>query len=300
MTKQEIREIMRKEKNGINKRTTTEKIVFGVMFVIFAIHSLTLIAPVIWMLMSSFKKPLEYEAGNAFALPNQWMWRNYIKAFTMLQTGETTFFGMIFNSIWYTALATFMSLVMPCITGYVMSKYNFRFRSTIFAVAVACMVIPIVGASASYMRTLAFFKLYDNPMYVIVTNLGGFGGTFLVYYGFFKSVSWAYAEAAEIDGAGPFTIFFRVMLPHATPILLTYAITGAIGNWNVCDAIILYLPSYPTIASGLFEYQANTTRMTNTPVYFAGLIISMIPTLVLFSIFSGKIMTSLSLGGLKG
>ena len=194
----------------------------------------------------------------------------------MLQTGDTTFFGMIFNSLWYTALATFMSLVMPCITGYVMSKYEFRGRQLIFSIAIGCMIIPIVGASASYMRTIAFFRLYDNPFYLVVTGLGGFGGSFLVYYGFFKSVSWAYGEAAEIDGAGPYTIFFRIMLPHATPILMTYAITGAIGNWNACDSVILYLPSYPTIASGLFEYQSNTIRMANYPVYFSGLIISMI------------------------
>ena len=156
---------------------------------------------------------------------------------------DTDFFGLVFNSIWYTFLQAGLACFTPCVTGYVMSKYTFRGRNLIFAIAVGCMVIPIVGASASYMKTIAFFRLYDNPLYIVVTSLGGFGGSFLVYYGFFKSVSWSYAEAAEIDGAGPFKIFFLVMLPHATPILLTYAITGAIANWNVCDAIILYLPS---------------------------------------------------------
>ena len=81
---------------------------------------------------------------------------------------------------------------------------------------------------------------------------------------------------------------------------MTYAITGAITNWNEYNTMILYLPSYPTLASGLFEYQSNAIRMANYPVYFAGLIISMIPTLILFGIFSDKVMTSLSFGGLKG
>ena len=299
MTGKELRAIKRKENKFLNRRTVPERIAFEIIFIIFAIHSLTLLVPTVWMFMSSFKGRLEY-FGEPFALPKVWEFNNYVQAFTMLNVGQTTFVGMIFNSLWYTVLATGVSLIMPSITGYVLSKYNFKCRTLIFSVAVACMVIPIVGATASHMKTIAFFGLYNSPFYVVVTNLGGFGGTFLVYYGFFKSVSWAYAEAAEIDGAGPFMIFFRIMIPQAVPILLTYAITGAIANWNEYNTMILYLPSYPTLASGLFEYQANMVRAADYPVYYAGLIISMIPTIILFSAFSGKIMTSLSIGGLKG
>ena len=82
--------------------------------------------------------------------------------------------------------------------------------------------------------------------------------------------------------------------------LLTYAITGAIANWNEYQTMILYLPSFPTLASGLFEYKENAVRMANFPVYFAGLILSVVPTLVLFCAFSNRIMTSISIGGLKG
>ncbi|MBQ7880117.1 MAG: carbohydrate ABC transporter permease, partial [Clostridia bacterium] len=116
----------------------------------------------------------------------------------------------------------------------------------------------------------------------------------------FKGISWSYAEAAILDGANPYVIFFRIMLPQAKGIVLTYAITNSIAFWNEYQSIVLYLPSYPTLASGLFEFKARATRRANYPVYFAGLIISMIPTLVLFSAFSGRIMTSISVGGLKG
>jgi len=169
-----------------------------------------------------------------------------------------------------------------------------------FSIAIISMTIPIVGATASYMKIIAFLNLYNTPFYTIVTSLGGFGGSFLVYYGFYKSVSWSYAEATMIDGGGPYTIFFKIMLPQSVPIILTYFITGAIANWNEYQTMILYLPDYPTLASGLFEYQANSIRMADYPVYFAGLIISMVPTLLLFGIFSDKIMTSISIGGLKG
>ena len=290
----------RKEWSILSVRSTGEKIIFTCVFIIFLVYSITLIFPVLWMIVSSFKGSLEYSAGDPFALPQKWLFGNYIKAFNMLNLGKTNFFGMIFNSLWYTGIVTFIGVLMPAITGYVMSKYDFKLKIPIFTIAIGSMVLPIVGNTASYMKIISFFMLYDSPLYAVVTSLGGFGGSFLVYYGFFKSVSSAYMEAAKIDGANPFVIFFKIMLPQGLPIMLTYGITGAIVNWNEYNTMILYLPSFPTLASGLFEYQSNAVRSVNYPVYFAGLIISMVPTIVLFAVFSDRIMTSISIGGLKG
>ena len=276
-----------------------DKVLFTIVFIVFVFHCFTLLFPVAWMIMSSMKEMNEYFLGDAFAFPKEWLFRNYIDAFTLLNDGKTTFVSMTLNSVWYTALSTSLSVFMPAITGYVLSKYAFPGRGVMYSIAIFAMTVPIVGAGAAYMRFIAEIGVYDTPLWVVINNMGGFGGTFLVYYGFFKSVSWAYAEAADIDGAGPFTIFFKIMLPQAVPIMLTYAITGAIGKWNEYESIILYLPSFPTLASGLFSYKSNAAR-ANYPIYFAGLIISMIPTLLIFAFFSKKIMTSISIGGLKG
>ena len=294
---------MFKKDNGafiLTRRSKVEKSVYTFVFIIFVLYSLSLLFPVVWMIVSSFKEATEYTMGNAFDLPKEWHFDNYIKAFELLNVGETNFFGMIFNSLWYTSIVTSLGAFVPAVTGYVMSKYKFPCRNIIFTIAITSMVIPIVGNMASYMKIIGILGLFDNPLYAVITSLGGFGGTFLVYYGFFKSVSWAYAEAATIDGADSYSIFFRIMLPQAVPIMLTYAITGAIVNWNEYMTMILYLPSFPTLASGLFEYQSNAVRSVNYPVYYAGLLISMVLTIILFASFSNKIMTSLSIGGLKG
>ena len=290
-----------KDTGGIlTKKTRGEKILYTIVFLVFLLQSLTLLFPVLWMIVSSFKGALEYMGGDAFALPEVWKFSNYAQAFEVLNIGNTNFFGMIFNSLWYTIITTFLGVFIPAATGYVMAKYDFPARQLIFSIAIISMVIPIVGATASRMKIIAFLGVYDSPLYVIVTALGGFGGSFLVYYGFFKALSWSYAEAVMIDGGGHFTIFFKVMLPQAVPMLLTYAITGAIANWNEYQTMILFLPSFPTLASGLFEYKENAVRAANFPVYFAGLILSVIPTLALFCVFSNRIMTSISIGGLKG
>ena len=88
------------EVNVLNKRTNSEKVVFGIVFAIFVLHSITLIFPTLWMFMSSFKGALEYAGGDPFAMPDKWRWENFIDAFRLLKVGQTTFGGMILNSLW--------------------------------------------------------------------------------------------------------------------------------------------------------------------------------------------------------
>ena len=291
----------RKETNILNKRSKGEKVVFAIVFCLFAIYSLTIIFAVVWMFYNSLKGAMEYTEVNTIRFPEfPPKFKNYFLAFDLLGYEDITFFHMLFNSIWYTAVGVSLSCFVPAVTGYVLAKYNFAGKQLIFTLAILSMTLPIVGAGASYMRLIQNLQLDDNPLYVVVANMGGFSGTFLVYHAFFKSVSWSYAEAAIMDGANPFVIFFRIMLPQAKPIILTYALTNMIGFWNEYQSVILYLPKYLTIASGLYQFKAKSAHISNFPVYFAGLLISMIPTLVLFSAFSGKIMTNLSIGGLKG
>ena len=291
-----------KDNSVLCQRSGPEKILYNIVFVVFLIQSLTFIFAVGWMIFSPLKTSDEFDLNKAFSMPAVLQWKNYIVAFEELEVRGVDFFGMIFNSVWYTGILTALSAFMPAVTGYCFSKYKFRGRDALYAVIVASMMIPLVGTTAAYMKYIDTLNFYNTPMYVVYTGLGtGLGGSFLVYYGFFKSISWSYAEAVQIDGGGPFTIFFKIMLPQAMPILLTYAITNGIMYWNEYESVLLYLPDSPTLASGLFAYKAEVARSDGGyPVYFAGLLISMVPTLSLFAIFSNKIMGSISIGGLKG
>lgn len=285
----------------LTKHRGLDKPLFIIVFIIILVHCLTLMLPVLWMFMSSFKEGWEYFIESKFALPEVWRFNNYVKAFKVLgdPTTNTTFFGLVFNSIWYTLLATASTLLMPAAIGYIFAKYDFPGKNILYAVIIFSLTIPIVGSTAAGLKLLFALGLYDNPLKFVVNAANGFTGTFLVYHGFFRSFSGFYAEAAEIDGAGPFKIFFRIVLPQAAPIMMTYAITTGIAQWNDYMSVIMYFPSYPTLASGLFKFKSNLGR-DNYPVYYAGLIISMIPTILLFAAFSDKIMTSISVGGIKG
>lgn len=291
----------KKQKDILSRRTTGERIFFSVVFVIFAIQTLSYLLMVYWVLLASLKTPMEYFFGKQFAFPDKLMFSNYVKAFTGLKVKDTNLFGMIFNTLWYTAFATFFAIMMPCITGYCISKFDFKLKNVIYTVAVVNLMIPVVGTAPANIKFLNVIGIFDTPLYVIWSHSSGFTGSFLIYYGFFKSVSRSYMEAAEIDGANHFTIFFKVMLPQALPVLLTYAITNSMSYWNDYQSVLMFIPSFPTLASGLYLYgELEAQRQGDFPRYFAGLIISIIPPMVLFACTSKKIMTSLSIGGLKG
>ncbi len=293
-----------KEQSVLTQRTKGEKIFFTIIFIVFLIQCISLFVPLLWVVLNSFKSFEEFRGGKTFALPEVWMFSNYLEAFNQLDYNagdrETSFLVMILNTIYYVVICDTISAFTPLVTGYVFSKYQFKGKGLIFALAIFSMMIPTVGTTASMMRILHWLNVYDTPFYVWLTAAGGFGATFLVFSSYYKNVSWSYAEAAMIDGAGHYTIFFKIMLPQGMPLFWTYIIIGAIAGWNEYYSILLYLPNYPTIAAGLFNYKDKAYRASGMPIFFAGLVYSMIPSIILFSCFSDKILVSLSIGGLKG
>jgi ABC-type glycerol-3-phosphate transport system permease component len=119
-------------------------------------------------------------------------------------------------------------------------------------------------------------------------------------YGYMKAVDRGYSEAAFIDGASHAKVFFSIMMPQALPPILTLSIMSFIGAWNDYITPLLYMPDFPTIASGVYRIKISLTRTGDYPVYFSGLLVSMIPVLAIFIGFSKTIMQNFTVGGLKG
>ena len=113
-------------------------------------------------------------------------------------------------------------------------------------------------------------------------------------------MSWNYAEAAFIDGASHYSVFFKIMQPMAMPSVTAIAIMSFVGLWNDYSAPLLFMPNLPTLASGLVLYEKETQYMANQPIYFAGAIISIIPVVTIFIVFQNTIMQNVYAGGLKG
>lgn len=295
--------IKRKSKNFF-KKSKLETVVFTVAFLLLALWALSLLFPLLWLAINSLKHRLDYirSFSSVLSFPKAkyggWEFKNYIEAFQGIQHNNTRFIGMIFNSLWYCVLSLGINLAVNCATGYVLSKYKFKGRNVIYTIAIVCMTLPIFGTGGAQYTFYHQTGMYDTPLYVIWSSLGGFGMRFMMMYAFFKGVSWEYAESVLVDGGNDFTIFLRIMLPIAAPMILTLGITGFIQVWNSYETILLYMPSYPTLAVGIYKVQEQFE--SDRPVYYASLVISVIPVVSLFIAFSDVIMNNLSIGGLKG
>ena len=298
--------------NTKRKKSKGEKIVFGFVLAFFTLWAIALLYPVFWLLINSFKHYNQYYAditpilGSPFKFPTVWEWDNYLVGFSEVSIrtafGYATLFDMLFNTIWYCCIRTTLPVFVPLMTAYAMAKYQFHGRNAIYNFVIISMIIPIFGTGGAAFTFYYDLGLYDNPLYVVYTSLGGFGGSFLIMYGYFKSISWTYAEAVYIDGGNDYTVFFKIMLPMALPIASTFAIMSFIGAWNDYNTMLLYLPDYPTLASAVFQLSNgnDSTAQTDPPVYFSILLMMSLPVVVLFAIFSDLIMNNLTLGGIKG
>lgn len=293
----------------LKTRTKSAKILFGCIFVVFTIYAISLLYPFFLLFTNSLKGGIEYISdlnnGDITVFADKALFSNYREAFTKMatidSTGEKIYLPQMFlNSIVYSFLTAFCSAFCSTLTGYALSKYDFKLRSFLYGISIVTLTIPIVGNMAAIMKLTYSLGIYNTIFYTICMNFGGFGFNFLVLYGFFKNVSWSYAEAAFIDGANHFDVFFKVMLPQAVPTVITLMIVSFIGAWNDYSTVLLYLPDFPTLAAGLYRIEKSISRSGNYPIYFAGILISILPVLVLFVAFFDTIMQNYSVGGLKG
>lgn len=272
----------------------------GVIFGLFVLYALTLLYPMIWMFLSSLKGSLEYETGNSLDLPKKWLFSNYPYAMESLVVEGTNFLGMVWNSVWMNGISIILGTFVTAITTYTIAKLQFPGKNIFYAVILFMMMLPIYGSMASSLQIKKELGIFDNVFNVLVSSFSVGGYKFLILYAFFKSISWTYAEAAYIDGASHFQVFWQVMFPQALAPLAVFAIQDFIGGWNDYMTPLIYMPSFPTIASGLYLYESKMIRGMNYPVYFAGIVISAIPILIIFISMRKTFMTSLSMGGLKG
>ena len=109
-----------------------------------------------------------------------------------------------------------------------------------------------------------------------------------------------YAEAVYIDGGGEFTVYFKIMLPFAMPIFFSLFILNGMSCWNDYMTPLLYMPSWPTLASGMYLARSPLIRQGKSAIYYAATIISVLPMLTIFVCFNDLIMKNVSIGGLKG
>ena len=124
---------------------------------------------------------------------------------------------------------------------------------------------------------------------------------FLVFYNMFKQLPMAYTEAAKIDGAGNMSVLIKIVLPLVRNTFFTVMLINFIGFWNDYQTPLIYLPSYPTIALGMYHMASTTENgLSTVPMRMTGAMLMLIPILALFLAFHKRLLGNLTIGGIKG
>ncbi len=296
-----------RKKNRL-RRGVDEQIMRWIFFVIFLIYGISLLLPFLYLLVNSMYELTNYNANIDIRTTIAFEYlslKNYITAFDYLKvrlsTGEyASLIAMLGNSLMYIAITVVPTLLSSLMSAYVVSKYDFKLKPLIYNLVIVIQVVPIIGSMASSYKLMFDLQLINRPWLYWITCCGGFDFAFVLFYGYFNSVSWEYGEAAQIDGAGNFRIFWNIMIPQAKPVIVALIITTAISSWNDYMTPYMYLYDYPTVAYGIYFYKNEMNFVGNPPVLFAGIIMAAIPALVLFSVFHQTIMENTVAGGLKG
>lgn len=260
----------------------------------------------IWAFFTSLKTDYDF-MYYPLSLPQQeWLWRNYADAFSQL-TVEVTRNGqlievglgeLLLNSLLLCVGVPLFALLDVACCAYVTSRYKrFKITRVIFAIVIFVNYVPVTASLASGLRIMKTLGLYDQIWGQWIAASGGFGAFFLIYYANFKSIPWSYAEAAFVDGASHFTVFWRIMLPMTRGTFGALFITSFITQWTDYMTPMIYLPTHPTIAQAAWGLQFSNTSV---PYMLAGLFILALPVLILFCCFHKKLMGSMTIGGLKG
>ena len=189
---------------------------------------------------------------------------------------------------------------MPALTAYLCAKYPYKLSAIIVVVYTLMMCMPIVGSTPFELTFLRNTGLYDNIIGNYIQKMTGSGMYFFVYLAYFKGTSETYREAAQIDGASQLRIMTTIYFPLAIKIIATVFLIQFVALWNDYQTPLLYLPDFPTVASGIYQIKLESASRGDTPSYFAGLTLSVAPVLVLYACFSDTIMKNFNMGGLKG
>ena len=283
----------------IREKCKLSKTTHVVVVLLFVLYALSIVCPFVWTFLMSLKGQLEYVQHPA-ALPEKWLFSNYIRAFTELDINGVKMFEMIGNSLWFSIGVSLINIFFCVCYSYALAKYKFPGKRVLEICSYIMVILPIVGSLPSTYKIYSALGLLNSRWYIIAGIGGCMGYNSFIYKAAFNGMDNAYMEAAFIDGAGHFKIFFQVMLPQILSPVMALFIMAFIANLNDYMGPFLFYESMPTLMSGLYIYQSRMGRASNVPVMYAGIILSLLPVLLLFFIFQDKMMNLSLGGGIKG
>lgn len=317
-----------KRKNKIKNKSAVGTIFYSLIAAVLVVFTIILTMIIFWAILNSFKSGFEFDAGNYFSWPTGEydpdfsFFDNFISMLTefKIHIGNQSYYSRLFGEIIqpetdvsfglmlvytlvYAGLGGLLQTIVPAVVAYMLCKYKFKFSKILYGVALIVYIIPIVGNYPAMITLMRDLGIYNTLYGSLIQKFNFFGMYFFVFYAYFENYSDTYLEAAEIDGANQLQTITRVVLPMAIKLISTVFLISFVNLWNDYQSPLLYMPSYPTLAYGIYRLSSGSSGAlgvtVTTTMKFAGVISTAMPVVLLFIFLKDKLMANLSLGGIK-
>jgi raffinose/stachyose/melibiose transport system permease protein len=251
--------------------------------------------PFYYLILTSFKTLGEFLSGGLFKLPQSWFPVNFI---TVLKGG---FFRYLLNSVVVLAISLSLLLLISAFAAYPFSRMRFKLNRPLFSLIVAAMSVPIhitlIPVFVMALRT----HIYDTIWALIGPNVAfNLPMSVFILTAFMQGISREIEEAAEIDGCGKFSTFFKIIFPLSTSGLATLGIYNGVVIWNEFSFVMVLTQSQRsrTLPLAVWEYQGQYSA--NIPVIMAVLALSSLPIMLLYIFGQDKLVKGMMAGAVKG
>ncbi|MBN1541244.1 carbohydrate ABC transporter permease [candidate division KSB1 bacterium] len=271
----------------------------GLSYLLLVSLSLVFLTPILWMISSSL-----HSLEGVFAVPFRWIpeklhWENYRDAMTLIP------FGRYLLNTTVIAFAVIVGTVFSStLVAYGFSRFRFWGRDKLFALCIATMMLP--GQVTMIPLYVFFARLgwVDTFLPLIVPAF--FGSPFYIFLlrQFFLSIPYEYDEAALLDGASRFRIYWQIILPLARPAIATVVVFSFMGAWNDFFNPLIYINSFEkaTLTLGLNSLKAQIigSGQTQWHILMAASVLVLIPNLIVFFLAQRHFIKGINVGGLRG
>lgn len=255
--------------------------------------ALTTLYPFIWVAISSLKTDNEV-FGNAFGLPSEWMFSNYVDAWAGALVGQS-----LLNSIIYSSVSTILILLFASMAAYVLArvrpnKWLYLFFTLGIMVPLHSIIIPLL----IFIRALDIINTRQGIILAYVVSNLSFSIYILV--AFMRTLPQEIEDAATIDGCGRSRIFFSIILPIVKPALATVGIFAFINSWNdlLLALVITVSPHLQTL--NLASYNLRARYIQHYALICAGLMLLIIPVTIIYVLMQEQIVRGMTAGAVKG
>lgn len=274
------------------RERTTSRTAWVVLHIAVIVGAAAMFFPFLWTFITSITP------GAGFSItPQLWPENPSFSAYETLFT-ERPFARVVLNSLMLAVITTIVQLFTSATAAYAFSRLPFRGRGVVFAVYLATMMIPLQVLVVPLFAQLKTFGLLNTYLGALLPTFASAFGIFLLRQAV-NQVPRELDEAATLDGAGHFRVFFSIILPNIKPALATLTIFAFMGSWNsfLWPLIVLRSPELQTLPIALAGLQGQYT--TAWDVVMAGSVISVLPMLALYIFAQKYIIQGVASSGIK-